>query len=374
LAGIYIHIPFCKQACTYCDFHFSTSLSNKANFIDALKKEIFQRKNYLNEPIETIYFGGGTPSLLSEKELYSIIDLLDKTFELVDDIEITLEANPDDLNGDKIKSLALSPINRLSIGVQSFYQKHLDWMNRAHKVEEAIFSIEKSKNLGLDNISVDLIYGLPELSEKEWENNIQHIIDLDIQHVSCYCLTVEEKTAYHHQVKKGITPAPDDDESSNQFKTLTKTLAKNGFEHYEISNFAQPGFYSKHNTSYWQQKNYVGFGPSAHSFNQVSRQWNVSNNHQYILSVNSGKEYFDRENIDEVTRYNEYILTSFRTKWGVNKKYLAHHFNDELVSYFYRILNTKINSENINIFEDTIYLTDYAKLLADRIASDFFYV
>jgi len=373
MAGIYIHIPFCKQACHYCDFHFSTSLQNKSSFLNALKKEIALRKKYLeNETISTIYFGGGTPSLLSKIELMDIFDTLNQHFMIHPEAEITLEANPDDLTELKINELKDTPINRLSIGIQSFYDEDLKLMNRAHSSEEALKAVKVAVENGFENITIDLIYGIPTLTHHNWRNNLQIAFALNIKHISAYCLTVEPKTALAHQVKTGSVKNVDEQHSSEQFEIMLEAMHNNDFVQYEISNFCKEGAYSKHNSSYWLKEKYLGLGPSAHSFNGSSRQWNVSNNALYIQSLDKGELNFEKEELTINQCYNEYILTSLRTIWGIDLDYLEQAFGSRYLSFFITDAEPYIQSGHVLNEEKKIYLSDKGKLIADKISSDLF--
>lgn len=331
MAGIYIHIPYCKKACHYCDFHFSVNLSSRTKLIPAIVKELESRKEYIgSEAVETIYFGGGTPSILDKGELNSILEQIHKYYNVASSPEITLEANPDDLDDDKIKMLQQSPVNRLSIGIQSFYQEDLVYMNRAHTAEESLTCIDKLQQSGFDNISIDLIYGYPLLSDEKWRHNIDRAIGLDIQHLSCYSMTVEPATALDSFIKKGKTAPMNEDQSAAQFEYLMKTLAASGINQYEVSNFCKPGLYSRHNSNYWNGRNYLGVGPSAHSFNQISREGNVSNNGQYINLINAQQQAQKmHELLSPSNRLNELIMTSLRTVKGLdlNQVEKDHDFN-----------------------------------------------
>ncbi|MDX1545081.1 MAG: radical SAM family heme chaperone HemW, partial [Christiangramia sp.] len=285
MSGIYIHIPFCKQACHYCDFHFSTSTKKKSQLVEMLGRELVLRKNELDsEEIETIYFGGGTPSLLNKEELDQIFQTVFENFKVTENAEITLEANPDDLTQEKLKMLSESPINRLSIGVQSFFEEDLQLMNRAHNSDEALSSLKHAKRY-FDNISIDLIYGIPGQTNAQWKENLQTALDLEIPHISSYALTVEPKTALEKFIEKGKIKAVDDEQYREQFEILVSTLTTNGFEHYEFSNFGKPGYHSRNNMAYWMGRTYLGIGPSAHSFDGNSRKWNISNNTLYIKAI-----------------------------------------------------------------------------------------
>ena len=375
MAGIYIHIPFCKKACNYCDFHFSTSFKFKDDLIECIKKEISTRKNYLNnQKIESVYFGGGTPSVLNEKELTSILETIYNNFEVIKGPEITLEANPDDLSKDKLKMLKKIGVNRLSIGIQSFIEKDLQFMNRSHSVNQATESVKYAQEIGFNNITIDLIYGIPNLTDREWENNIQKAIKLGVNHISAYCLTSENKTAMHHDIAKGKYQLPCEDITSQQFETLINKLKKSGFEQYEISNFAKKDFYSKHNSSYWKQKLYLGIGPSAHSFDGNSRQWNIANNVKYIKGGKSNLWDFEKETLNEKTKYNEYVLTSLRTSWGINLSFLKENFDQKFTNFLLKNSNIFIEKNQISHTKNVLKLTEEGKLLADYIASELFWV
>ncbi len=373
MAGIYIHIPFCKQACHYCDFHFSTTLKHKDAMIEALLRELKIRKDYLaEENIETIYFGGGTPSLLEPKELERIIHQIQDDFYVMNHPEITLEANPDDLNSDYIKGIAQLGINRLSIGVQSFFNKDLEWMNRAHNSNQAIDSIKRSQDIGIDNISIDLIYGTPSLTNKEWKENIHKAFELDIRHISSYALTVEQGTALGNWVSKGKVKALDDEQAAEQFEILMEEMANNDFLHYEISNFCKEGYHSRHNSSYWEGKKYLGIGPSAHSFNKTTRQWNIANNHQYIDQLFKDELPATTEVLSIEDRINEYLMISLRTSKGISFEYFENEFGSQYLSELKNNLNSFLNNNLLEIENNYCKTTKSGKLMADKIASDLF--
>ncbi|HEY2349834.1 MAG TPA: radical SAM family heme chaperone HemW, partial [Puia sp.] len=330
MAGIYIHIPFCKQACTYCNFHFSTNLGLQNDFTAALLKEIELRQAYIQgEMIETIYFGGGTPSMLSSEALHQIMDSVTGHFRIVSNPEITLETNPDDINPARLNDWRKAGINRLSIGVQSFFSEDLTWMNRAHNSDQAIRAVEDSKKAGIENFSLDLIYGTPGLTEEKWESNLQRAISLEPAHISCYALTVEPKTPLFHLIKMKKSVPVDPEKQASQFLTGIRVLEAAGFEHYEISSFARPGMKSRHNSSYWMSKKYLGLGPSAHSFDGTSRQWNISNNALYIKSLNTGQLCYESENLLPRDLLNEYIMTSLRTNEGLDLQHVIKHFGKQ---------------------------------------------
>lgn len=377
MAGIYIHIPFCRQACHYCDFHFSTSLKLKDAFLDALKKEVASRKDYLEKadlPVKTLYFGGGTPSLLTAEELTSIIDTVNDHFPIDSDAEITLEANPDDLTEEKVRDLKRTPINRFSIGIQSFFDDDLKFMNRAHNSEEALQSIRRVQDAGFKNITIDLIYGIPGASHARWKENLDITFSLNTPHVSAYCLTVEEKTALAQMVRTRKAPNVDDQHSSEQFIILIEEMKKQGYIHYEISNFCKDGFYSRHNSSYWKGAKYLGLGPSAHSFNGLARQWNISNNSVYISSINEGRPYWETEMLSTSQRYNEYILTTLRTIWGTSLGHIEKEFGKEYLRHCLAEADEHFSEGTLVRRENNLFLSEQGKLLADRIASDLFIV
>lgn len=372
MAGIYIHIPFCKQACYYCDFHFSTSLKKKDELIRCLIKEIELRKDELKgKIIETIYFGGGTPSLLSQKEIDLIIQSVCDNHEVSESPEITLEANPDDLSKDVIKELAGSKVNRLSIGIQSFYERDLKLMNRAHNSKEASDCLEVATEY-FENISIDLIYGIPGLSNQEWKENIRQALSFGIPHISSYALTVEPKTALDSFISKGIIEDVDDEQAQAQFHILLDELDKEGFIHYELSNFGKEGFFSKNNSAYWQGKPYLGIGPSAHSFDGKGRAWNVRNNSKYIKSLEENKLPIEREILTKVDRYNEYIMTGLRTMWGVDLERVKSEFGTKM--YVYLLLHSEKHREGdlLYIEDSKLKTTQKGKFLSDGIASDLF--
>lgn len=372
MAGIYIHIPFCKQACFYCDFHFSTSLKKKEVMLHCLKKEIALRKEELKgEKVETIYFGGGTPSVLNTSEINNLIATVYHHFDVIENPEVTLEANPDDLSEEKIIELSKTVINRLSIGVQSFFEKDLKLMNRAHNASEAKKCLKIATQY-FNNISVDLIYGIPDCSNKEWEENIKTALDFGISHISSYALTVEPKTALESLIAKGKIKNVDDVKAEEQFQILTKTLKKEGFIHYELSNFGKENYFSKNNSSYWLGKSYLGIGPSAHSFNGKQRSWNVRNNTHYIKAILEDKLPIERETLSKTDRYNEYVMTGLRTVWGVSLEKIKNDFGDDFLNYLEKLSNRFIIEDLLYIENKTLKTTQKGKFLADGIASDLF--
>ena len=369
MAGIYLHIPFCKQACHYCNFHFSTSLKKKDQLLEALLKEIAIQKDFLrDQKVQTIYLGGGTPSILSGEELEQIFHTLYDHFPIASTAEITLEANPDDLSEEKVTELKQLPINRLSIGIQSFDQTDLQWMNRAHNDREAFDCIDRVLAAGFHNLTVDLIYGIPSSSHDIWAKNVQTVLDFQIPHLSCYCLTVEPQTALAHQVKMGKKAPVDDEKATEQFHYLITTLENANYEHYEISNFAKPGFHSQHNSSYWNRVPYLGLGPSAHSFNGIERQWNVANNLQYIKCIQNQETWFEKEFITKLDQYNEYILTRLRTSWGCDLK----DINPMYQSYFLKQIAPFIEQGLVKSHQDNYTLLPSGKILADHITQTLF--
>jgi len=375
VSGIYIHIPFCKQQCNYCDFHFSTSLNNKNEVLNAILSEMKKRSSFLEgTKIRTIYFGGGTPSILSTDELNAIFEHLNAQFNLSDVNEITMEANPDDLTPEKIKALSKTPINRFSIGIQSFQNEDLKYMNRAHNVEQAKSSIKGVQDAGWENITIDLIYGTPTLNNDMWLENMQHVIDFEIPHLSAYGLTVEEKTPLFHAIKKGHQKPLDEQKSKTQFEMLMDFIPENGLEQYEISNFAKEGFEAKHNGSYWTDDIYLGLGPSAHSFDGKRRLWNISNNILYIKSLQNNELPQDFEELTEVQRYNEYLLTSLRTKKGVDIEYTKSRFSPFLIDFFNFSVKKWMLSGEITEKEGFFTLTKKGKIIADYLSSDLFYI
>ena len=371
-AGIYIHIPFCKQACHYCDFHFSTSLKKKDEMILALAKEIEMRKSeFQNEIVETIYFGGGTPSILPISDLKFLIDEVYRNYKVAENPEITVEANPDDLSEERIIQLSKNKVNRLSIGIQSFFEDDLKLMNRAHNSEEAQKCLEIATQY-FDNISLDLIYGIPGSSNEKWKQNIEKALSFGIPHISSYALTVEPKTALDKFIQKGIIKAPDDEVAQEQFHILVDTLKENGFIHYELSNFSKPDYFSKNNSSYWLGKKYIGIGPSAHSYDGKNRGWNISNNGLYIKSIQANEIPIETENLTETDRYNEYIMTGLRTIWGVSLARIEQEFGEKFLTYLNNQSVKFIAHDLLSLSDGILTTTKKGKFLTDGIASDLF--
>jgi len=374
MSGIYIHIPFCKQACHYCDFHFSTSMKKKEEMVLAIAKEIQMRKNeFQNELVETIYFGGGTPSVLTTSEIEFLISEVYKNYVVGDNPEITLEANPDDLSSERIVELAKSPINRLSIGIQSFFEDDLVMMNRAHNSAEAKKCLEEATQ-HFDNISLDLIYGIPGMSNEKWKQNIETALSFGVPHISSYALTVEPKTALNKLIQTGKIAKPSDESAQEHFAILVETLEANDFIHYELSNFGKANYFSKNNSAYWLGKKYIGIGPSAHSYDGVSRSWNVSNNSLYLKSIQEDKLPNEIEILSVTDRYNEYIMTGLRTIWGVSLSRIETEFGREYLDYLHKQAQKFINDDLLFIDNGILRPTPKGKFLTDGIASDLFFI
>lgn len=373
MAGIYIHIPFCKQACHYCDFHFSTNLKFQGEMVDALHKELALQRRYLNdEKIDTIYFGGGTPSLLGAPEIGSILDTINGHFDLTALGEITLEANPDDLTQEKLNALKAVGINRLSIGIQSFDNHILKFLNRAHDATMAANSVYYARESGFENISIDLIYAIPGQDNSAWKRNINKAIELRPEHISSYSLTIEEKTVFGKWALQKKLQVPDDETSASEMITLMEALEGAGYDHYEVSNFARPGYISKHNSSYWKGKRYLGIGPSAHSYDIESRQYNVSNNHLYMQSIRSGNVPASREILNREDKINDLILTTLRTSWGTDLLKLRYEHDYDILALHGPYLDRLIQGNLASVRNDTLILTKSGRLLADKIAADLF--
>ncbi|MDO7873450.1 radical SAM family heme chaperone HemW [Hymenobacter sp. ASUV-10] len=375
MSGLYLHIPFCKQACHYCDFHFSTSLAAKPQMVAAISKELELRRNYLvaNEPLQTIYFGGGTPSLLTSDELNRIFEAIHAHFTVAPQAEITLEANPDDLSATKLAELAASPINRISIGLQSFHEPHLRLMNRAHSAEESTTAVRRAQDAGFENISVDLIYGVPAPGHHIWEADLANVLNLKVPHISAYALTIEPGTALGHRTKKGTFIPPPDDFVATQFEMLLAELRRHGYEQYEISNFCQPGRESRHNSNYWRGVPYLGLGPSAHSYDGLNRQFNLANNPQYLRAIlEQGTVPATFEELTPTDRANDYILTTLRTARGCDLAHLRNHLGVDLPARHAAYL-TELQAKGwATIRHEVLTLTDAGKLLADHITLELF--
>ena len=382
MSSIYLHIPFCKQACHYCNFHFSTSLKYKAEMVKAMLQELELRQDYLiDKELDSIYFGGGTPSLLTEGELMQFFEQIEKRFTIKPDAEITLEANPDDLTKEKVSALRRTPVNRLSIGVQSFFEEDLRFFNRAHSASEARASLEDALAEGFDGLTIDLIYGSPTTSDAHWEENLNITFGYDIPHVSCYALTVEERTALFHFIQTGKAPPVDEARAARQFERLVAAMRSQGYLQYEISNFARPGHFAVHNSSYWKGEPYLGLGPSAHSYNGESRQWNVANNAKYLRAfqdlpgfkkqVSPSTGLFEIEYLSPDDRYNEYVMTGLRTIWGVELLRLR-QMGKTYEQHFLQHIQSFIDAGQAEREGETVRLTDAGKFLADGIAAAVF--
>lgn len=376
MAGIYIHIPFCTQACHYCDFHFTTSYRYQKDIIQGIAQEIKLRKGFFsNQLIETIYFGGGTPGSLPLDELQFLIDAASENFTFNNNQEITLEINPDNVNKEWIKILKTTSFNRFSIGIQSFFDAHLKWMNRSHNSKQAEFAVKSLQDAGFENISIDLIYGFDLMSNEEWLSNLNTFSNLNINHLSAYSLTVEEKTPLAKSVRLGNDTLPDSAHAAKHFEMLMNWAQENEFEHYEISNLAKSKHYSKHNTAYWQSIPYLGLGPSAHSFDGNKRFYNVANNLQYLQSIHDLKPAITEEDDHAFSRLNDFIYTQLRTQWGLNLSDVTQFLQTEkLKANFQKQLQLNLEKQNITFENNTIILTNRGKLIADRVASDFFIV
>lgn len=374
MSGIYIHIPFCKQACHYCDFHFSTSMKKKDEMVLALAKEISIRKDeFENEIVETIYFGGGTPSVLSNEEINFLISEVYKNYKVAENPEITLEANPDDLSSERILALSKSPVNRLSIGIQSFYEDDLKMMNRAHNSAEAIKCLQEATQY-FDNISLDLIYGIPGMSDEMWKKNIETALSFGIPHISSYALTVEPKTALRKLIDTGKIAEPQDETASNHFMILVETLQKKGFIHYELSNFGKENYFSKNNSAYWVGKKYIGIGPSAHSYDGEKRGWNIANNSLYLKAIENNELPIENEILTVSDRYNEYIMTGLRTIWGVSLEKIEKEFGVDYLDYLQKQSQKFLDDELLSVENNILKPTAKGKFLTDGIASDLFYL
>ncbi|SHK51462.1 radical SAM family heme chaperone HemW [Epilithonimonas mollis] len=373
---IYLHIPFCKQKCSYCNFHFSTSFNLKDEMLLAIKKEIGLRKNELdNKKLKSLYFGGGTPSVLTVDEIKSLIDEIQKYFSFDENIEITLESNPDDLNKNFLKELSQTEFNRLSIGTQSFFDNDLKLMNRAHNASEAESSIKRAQDFGLENISIDLIYGSPTSNFQIWKDNLYKTIELQVPHVSSYALTVEPKTALEKWIEKGKVNSPEESEQNQEFYYMKDFLKDNGFDHYEISNFGKPGFHSKHNSAYWKSEPYLGIGPSAHSYDgHLERSWNIANNPIYIKKLNGNILPKETEILSEKDRFNEMIMIGLRTIWGVDLDKINQTFSSQIIDYLNQEIKTKQENGILTIENNHLKIPEKNWFLADGIASDLFLV
>ena len=373
MSGIYLHIPFCKQACHYCNFHFSTSLKLKNELLAALLQEIYLQKDYLKgETIETVYIGGGTPSLLTAQEINQLFETLHQHFDIKSDAECTLEANPDDLTPQSLHKFHQTPINRFSIGIQSFLAADLTYMNRAHNVQQALQCVPMTQDAGFENISIDLIYGTPTLNNESWIKNMETAFEWKVPHISAYGLTVEENTALAHLIEKKKVLAPTDEKAQEQMLILMEKMAENGYEHYEVSNFSKPNHRSKHNTSYWLGKKYVGLGPAAHSYNQISRQWNIAHNVKYIKSIKDNILPAEIEILTEVQKFNEYLMVSLRTSWGADLNKIKNDFPSSYFQHLSREIQVFLSTQKAFIENDQLRLTPTGILIADYLTAQLF--
>ncbi|MBL4677347.1 MAG: radical SAM family heme chaperone HemW [Mucilaginibacter sp.] len=373
MAGIYLHVPFCKQACHYCDFHFSTSLKYKDQMLDAMLRELELQKDYLQgETIETIYFGGGTPSVLSADEVNSLINRITQLHTVSSNAEITLEANPDDLSREKINALRQTPVNRFSIGIQSFFDEDLAWMNRVHRAQEAEASVKRAQDAGFENITVDLIYGYPLLTDSKWKHNLETVFSLEIPHISAYSMTVEPQTALASFISKKKQPPMNEQQSAGQFAYMLEAMQTNGFEQYEISSFCKPGHYSRHNSNYWKGIKYLDIGPSAHSFNGETRQWNIANNAKYMQGLSDDTIPAETETLTEADRLNEYIMTPLRTIWGLELNRLD-GIASGASSTLIKIAEKYISEGKVLKTGSVLTLSAEGKLYADAIAAEMFF-
>ncbi|MDQ1297213.1 MAG: oxygen-independent coproporphyrinogen oxidase [Bacteroidota bacterium] len=371
MAGIYIHIPFCKKLCHYCDFYHILSGDNNAPFVNALVKEAEMRKDYAGkESISTIYFGGGTPSVLSGDELTMIFYNLKKHFNIEPESEITMEINPDDVTPGYLKILKKTDINRISLGIQSWHNDDLKMLNRRHTAEQGAVALKEVFNAGYENVTIDLIYGIPGQEPGTWTSNLDKSFNFGITHLSAYHLTIEPGTVFGKMKEKGLLEEIEEEESNSHFNTLIEKSEAAGFIHYEISNFGKPGFFSVHNSNYWKQVPYLGLGPSAHSFNGYSRQWNVRDLKKYIKSVNEGKPVYEKEELDIKTRFNEYIMTSLRTMWGINLEYVEKNFEKEGYDYIINLSGKFMNYGLMKQEKNTLILTNQGMMISDNIISE----
>ncbi|MCX6325576.1 MAG: radical SAM family heme chaperone HemW [Bacteroidia bacterium] len=372
MAGIYIHTPFCKKLCFYCDFYHIISSDDNSAFVDALLKEALLRKNYLGtETVTTIYFGGGTPSVFSITELDTILNHINKLFRVEGNCEITIELNPDDVNSDYLRGLKKLNINRISLGIQSWRDSDLKMLNRRHDSAQATMALRETFKAGFENVTIDLIYGIPGMSQKEWASNLDFSFSFDIKHLSAYHLTIEPGTVFGKMLEKGLIAEIDEEESNSLFNILIEKAESAGFIHYEISNFGKPSYFSIHNSNYWKQIIYLGLGPSAHSFNGYSRQWNICDLKGYIKSVNTGKSFFESEKLDSKARFNEYIMTSLRTMWGIDLEYIERTFEKEGYDYVVNLAGKFRDYGLMKHDKNTLVLTNQGKMISDNIISEF---
>jgi len=371
MAGIYIHIPFCKKLCSYCDFYHVITQSDAKPFIDALVKEAAVRKEYIgNEIINTIYLGGGTPSVLEAEEIGAIIESITKIYTVSENCEVTIEMNPDDVTREYLLEIKKTLINRISLGIQSWRDSDLKLLNRRHDAGQAAFALEETMKSGFKNVTIDLIYGIPGLTLNDWSSNLDKSFSYGIKHLSAYHLTIEPKTVFSKMKEKGLLFEIDEEESNAQFNILIDKAESAGFVQYEISNFGKPGYFSLHNSNYWKQIKYIGLGPSAHSFNGYSRQWNIRDVKKYIKSVNSGSVFYEKEELDKKTRFNEYIMTTLRTMWGIDLDYVEKIFDKEGYDYILNIAGKFISYGMLKQENKTLVLTNQGKMISDNVISE----
>ena len=374
MSGIYIHIPFCKRKCHYCNFYSLASTKYRERFLESLREEIYIRRNYLaDSQIDSIYFGGGTPSILNIEEVKSILEDIKKLFHISKEVEITIEANPDDIQLQLLQEYLNIGINRISIGVQSFYDDDLQYLNRIHSASRAEEAVILAKDSGFANISIDLIYGIPTLSQERWIQNLEKAFLFDVQHISAYSLTIEPKTALDLLIRKNKVEGPKEEDIPDQFRVMLNMMKDREYENYEISNFCKKGYYSRHNSMYWNGGGYLGLGPSAHSYNKTSRQWNIANVVQYIDQINRKEIFFESEVLTTVQKYNEYVMVTLRTMWGCDLRRIKEEFGEIYSSYFSENALKYLDSGEMTVKEGIYYLTDEGKLFADGIASELFF-
>jgi oxygen-independent coproporphyrinogen III oxidase len=372
MAGIYIHIPYCKKICAYCDFYKVISKDNHIELIKAIIKESQTRNNYLgDEPVSTIYFGGGTPSVISPDEINKILESIFKFYRIDNDPEITIEINPDDADPDYLRGLYNLKINRISLGIQSWRDTDLKLLNRRHNAAQAEKALNDTFAAGFSNVTMDLIYGIPGLSSESWAGILDKTFLFPVKHLSAYHLTVEPGTVFGKMKEKGQFKEIDEEESASQFNILIEKAEKEGFIHYEISNFGLEGYFSKHNTNYWKQVKYLGLGPSAHSFNNYSRQWNIKNVTAYINAVNNNKAFFEGEELSTKTKFNEYIMTSLRTMWGIDMDFVETAFDKEGYDYIMNLAGKYKGYGLMRQENKNLVLTNQGKMISDNIISEF---
>jgi len=371
MAGIYIHIPFCKKLCSYCDFYHIITQSETRSFTDALIREAASRREYLgNKSVSTIYIGGGTPSVLTPEEIRTILESIRKLYRVDENPEITIELNPDDIDENYLQGLKDSSVNRISLGIQSWRDADLKLMNRRHNASQAADALEQTLKAGFGNVTIDLIYGIPGMTTADWSSNLDISFSYDIKHLSAYHLTIEPGTVFGKMKEKGLLSEIDEEESSAQFHILIEKSESEGYLHYEISNFGKPGYFSVHNSNYWKQIDYLGLGPSAHSFNGYSRQWNARDVKRYIKAISSGSQFFEREELDKRTRFNEYIMTSLRTMWGIDLEYIERVFDKEGYDYIVNLSGKLIDYGLMKQENKTLVLTNQGKMISDNIISE----